>query len=103
MRFFIVASIALLGCQPSPVPVPPPQPDPVWFDAGPPSPFVTPDAGISRDPCQRACATEARLKCVGSEPQCVATCRRVVASRLTNLPLACIAAAKTCAAQAACR
>jgi len=96
---------------PSPGPGPAPSPPPVVADAGPtpaptpvpPAPVPTPGPAPALDPCEEACANAVYLKCQPPEPLCVSTCRQVVASHLTNLPLDCLKKATSCAARAACK
>jgi hypothetical protein len=98
---------ACSGCQPTPAPVPVPMPPgPTVADAGtppaPPRPAADAALPVPTDACQAACANEVRLKCVASMSVCVTTCRKVVASNLTALPLACLATMKACDEEALC-
>jgi len=89
--------VADAGPQLTPPPAPPPTPHPVVVvDAGPPpAPAWAPGVG-------EACANIRAVGCAEGGSNCPSNLQRAVVKRLTTVPLACLATAKSKAAVRAC-
>ena len=117
LGLFLFQVVACDSCAPPPTPVPPtPVPPDSIADAGPtpppapptpPHPVVVADAGPPPEPnwgpgVREACVNIAAIGCAEGGTSCAGALQRAVAKRLTNVPLACLSAARSKAAVRAC-
>ena len=93
---FLAASVFFTTCQTGPFPQPPPDPvpfPPEPYDSGP-APVRDAGPEPDLDPGVRdACAALARVGCSEGGESCGAVLQKVVAERLTPVPLACLVGA----------
>jgi hypothetical protein len=105
---FVFAFLLLaMRCNPTPQPPPTPTPPPVptaTADAAPkPVPPTPPAPKPAGDVYDQACATELLFGCPEGVPaDCAAVIRHVAAGKITTVPAACIAAAKSAVEIRAC-